>query len=66
MNALIKKGTWLENTSGLYEVDEIGDRFVYVREVIYSDDENSTDYTLGKTLITLTKGEVNHMEVVSY
>ena len=66
MNELIKKGTWLANTSGIYEVDDICNGYVYVREVIYSDDENSNDYTLGKTLITLTKGEVNHMDVLSY
>lgn len=47
----LKIGDWLESSTGIYEITgfrEKGDSLVTVKEVIFADDENSDNYTLGQ------------------
>lgn len=49
---VIKVGEWLEDVTGTYEITKLigeKDRFVEVREVIFSEDKNSDSYILGFT-----------------
>lgn len=54
----IKLGDWISDTAGVYEVTEIADDKVYTKEVVFSEDENSDDYTLGSVCIK-TKSDLN-------
>lgn len=40
---------WISNNNGIYCVKEISNNYVYVREILF-DDDNSDNYSLGDEL----------------
>lgn len=63
----LKKGTWLEDGSGIYEVVATYNKFnecIGLAEVIFKDDE-SDEYTLGTKNPNVTFSDVRGVEIIA-
>lgn len=63
----LKKGTWLEEGSGIYEVVATYNEFnecIGLAEVIFKDDE-SDEYTLGTKNPNVTFSDVRGVEIIA-
>lgn len=63
----LKKGTWLEDGSGIYEVVATYNEFnecIGLAEVIFKDDE-SDEYTLGTKNPNVTFSDVRGVEIIA-
>lgn len=63
----LKKGTWLEDGSGIYEVVVTYNEFnecIGLAEVIFKDDE-SDEYTLGTKNPNVTFSDVRGVEIIA-
>lgn len=63
----LKKGAWLEDGSGIYEVVATYNEFnecIGLAEVIFKDDE-SDEYTLGTKNLNVTFSDVMGVEIIA-
>ena len=57
---LVKVGMWISNTAGIYEVTEIGSKYVTGREIVF-DEENEEKWEYGDTHYWL-HSELKHFD----
>ena len=57
----VRKGDWISDSTGIFEVRDVAYDRIECREVIFEDD-NSDDYHLSEDRVILKNREVNRMK----